>query len=215
MTEDTERTVVTIPIEIGGVTMLGCYIKRYPSPHGNCFSLRDTDDKEHKVVNFNYENLKEWMKRTGQKDIRVRCIPKSDHIWEIADERIPSDWYSKEYCPVCTPLRMLPLEQRKKEMARSTYKKVKLEDGGELVLRSTLVKSSAKKLMADWKLEVTDTPAECSPGAEELLKKALSACPNSIKCTSIQPGNPPPELMADQGPGVVYVPYTPIFKNKP
>ena len=117
-----------IPIQIGFVTMVGCYCKSYPYPHGNCFSLMDVDGTEHRVVNFYYENLIEWMTRTNQLDIWVRCIPKSDRIWEICDDRIPPEWYAKQYCSVCTPLRMLPLEQRRTEMRGKTYKKCHAND---------------------------------------------------------------------------------------
>lgn len=144
-----------IPIEIGFVTLVGNLIKEYPADHGNCFGLRDENGEEHRVVNFYYENLREWMGRTGQKDIYVRCIPKSDHIWEICDERIPKEWYAKQYCPACTPLRMLPLEQRKREMNGTKYWKVKGDDGREYIIsRHEIKENSKRKLNGKWTVEM-------------------------------------------------------------
>lgn len=107
--------IITIDIKFAGSTLLGS---------NNCFSLYDSDGKSHKIVNFYYETFKDWVEKTNQVDVKVRCIPKSTTIWEICDERIPSYLYRSEYCVVCTPLRMLPLKQRKTEMAKCRYKKV-------------------------------------------------------------------------------------------
>jgi len=117
-----------IPIQIGFVTCVGYFEKNYPRSCGNCFSLRDVDGTEHNVVNFYYENLKEWMMQTHQTDICVKCIPKSENIWEICDDRIPKKWYAEKYCSVCTPLRMLPMEQRKEEMRGKTYRKYQINN---------------------------------------------------------------------------------------
>lgn len=118
------NTSITIPIKIAGTTLIGVMTKEFPIEYGNCFSLYDTNGKSHRVVNFVYENLKEWIKRTNQKDIIVRCIPKSDLLWEICDDRIPLNWYKQEYCTVCTPLRMLPFEQRKRYVSKYSFTKV-------------------------------------------------------------------------------------------
>jgi hypothetical protein len=107
--------ILTIPIKFYGSTIL---------PTNNCFSLIDPDGKSHKVVNFYYENLKHYIEQSGQTDIKVRCIPKSNTIWEICDERISARLYRNEYCVTCTPLRLLPFEQRKREMKKHTYKKI-------------------------------------------------------------------------------------------
>lgn len=116
----------TIPIRIGGSTLVGYDVRNgFPIDGGNCFDLIDVDGSRHRVVNFGYENLIEWIKRTGQTDITVRCIPKSDKLWEICDERIPKEWYNGEYCTVCTPLRMLPIEQRKEYLKNKKFSKTK------------------------------------------------------------------------------------------
>lgn len=106
---------LTIPIKFAGSTMKAT---------NNCFSLYDLDGKSHRIVNFYIETLEKYIKQSGQTDIKVRCIPKSNVLWEICDERIPKDLYRNEYCVTCTPLRMLPLEQRKQEMKQCSYKKI-------------------------------------------------------------------------------------------
>lgn len=140
----------TIHIRFGSVTLVGYLSKKFPIKGGNCFSLIDTDGESHRVVNFGYENLVEWMKRTGQKDIKVRCIPKSDWLWEICDERIPKEWYNVKYCTTCTPLRLLPFEQRKEYVKGSTFKKVYNEDGTWYLIMSTKIIPNARKLNFKW-----------------------------------------------------------------
>lgn len=143
----------TIPIKIGNVTLVNYIGHSYPIKGGNCFDLIDTDDSSHRVVNFGYENLKEWMKRTGQTDIAVRCIPKSDRLWEICDDRIPKEWYSSEYCTVCTPIRLLPFEQRKQYVKNKKFTKTK---DGYLIISTNIV-PQARKLNYKWTSELDQT----------------------------------------------------------
>lgn len=141
----------TIPIKIGGSTLVGYMTDGgFPINGGNCFDLIDTDGSRHRVVNFGYENLKEWMKRTGQTDICVRCIPKSDRLWEICDERIPNEWYNKEYCTTCTPIRLLPFEQRKEYVKGKKFTKTK--DG--YLITTTPIVPTARKLNFKWVADV-------------------------------------------------------------
>jgi hypothetical protein len=88
--------IILVPIRIGGSTLLGVPTDKLPVKGGNCFHLIDPNGHNHRVVNFSYENLKGWMKLTGQKDVYVKCIEKSDSIWEIIDERIPKEWYNND-----------------------------------------------------------------------------------------------------------------------
>jgi hypothetical protein len=125
----------TIPIEFGTVTLVGYNTSKFPIKGGNCFSLIDLDGNSHRVVNFGFENLEEWIRLTEQTDITVQCIPKSNRLWEICDERIPKDWYNDWYCTVCTPIRMLPYEQRKKYLKGKKFKKL---ENGMLLMSSTL-----------------------------------------------------------------------------
>ena len=96
-----------IPIRIGGSTLLACDAsKGFPIEGGNCFDLVDIDNSWHTVVNFGYENFKEWVKRSKMSDVMVRGIPGSDTAWEICDGRIPKEWYKRSNCPVCSPFKL-------------------------------------------------------------------------------------------------------------
>lgn len=168
---------ITIPIVIGGSTLIGVNTRNgYPIKRGNCFDLQDEAGKGHRIVNFYLENLKEWMRQTKQKDIRVRCIPKSDHLWEICDERIPVEWYSQKYCTVCTPLRMLPLQQRKEYLTENKFKKVFNKDGTWSVLISSEIKAKTQKLNVNWTAETSQELEVCySKGTEKLLAEKFAA----------------------------------------
>jgi len=142
---DNQINMKTIPIEIGCITLVYYIIKEYPSSGGNCFSLLDTDGSEHKIVNFKYENLEEWIRQTKQTDITVRCIPKSDKLWEICDERIPKNWYADEYCTICTPIRMIPFEQRKQYLKNKKFRKTEgLSDIPAMLFESRTLKPSGQ-----------------------------------------------------------------------
>lgn len=140
-----------IPIRVGRCTLVGYSTKNgFPIKRGNCFDLIDIDGSSHRIVNFGYENLEEWMKRSGQVDIHVRCIPKSDTLWEICDERIPNEWYNKEYCTRCTPIRLLPFEQRKEYLKGKKFTKTK--EG--YLISSTPIVPKDRKLNSDWTVEI-------------------------------------------------------------
>lgn len=144
----------TIPIKIGCSTLVAYDTHNgFPIVGGNCFDLIDTDGSRHRVVNFGYENLKEWMKRTEQTDITVRCIPKSDRLWEICDDRIPKEWYTSEYCTVCTPIRLLPFEQRKQYVKNKKFTKTK---DGYLIISTNIV-PQARKLNFNGTCELDQT----------------------------------------------------------
>lgn len=135
----------TIPIQFGMVTLVGYIVTDPTKPikGGNCFSLIDTDGSSHSVVNFTYENLENWCRLANQWDITVQCIPKSDHIWEIVDDRIPVEWYRQDgYCTVCTPIRMLPVEQRKSYLKNKTFHKTSTTG----LIVSTPITSTGRKL---------------------------------------------------------------------
>lgn len=142
----------TIPIKFGAVTLVGYSTKNgFPIQGGNCFDLIDVDGTNHRIVNFGFENLNEWIKRTGQTDIKVRCILKSEKLWEICDDRIPNDWYNKEYCTVCTPLRMLPFDQRKEYVKNRKFTKTK---EGYVLISTPIVTSNKRKLNSNWVVDL-------------------------------------------------------------
>lgn len=163
-----------IPIKFGATTLIGSF-GEFPRKTGNCFSLMDEKGEYHRVVNFNYENLKEWMHRTGQTDVDVECIPKSDHIWMIADERIPKNWYSNRFCEVCTPYRLLPYEQRKAMFARTKVSQYHDESGERRLIFSTQIGNpQPKTLIEPWTVQISDDiEAFHSLDAEEELSDVL------------------------------------------
>ena len=166
---------------------------RFPLKGGNCFSLIDPNGKYHSVVNFKAENLEEWVRRTGQTDIDVECIPKSDKIWMIVDKRIPQDWYSDRFCEVCTPYRMLPYEQRKDMFARSKVNQFRGPNGERQLIFSTPIVAKTRKLSTDWTIEFSDDVAAfCSVDAEADLKKLTG------------------EMVLEEG--FIYTPYIPRIK---
>lgn len=109
-----------------------------PAKWGNCFDLIDESGKYHRVVNFNVENFNAIVKKLNLEEINVEFIPKSSHLWEIKDDRIPQEWYSEAYCTVCTPMRMLPFEQRKEYLKTYEFKKI-VDKTGSSYLRVKLI----------------------------------------------------------------------------
>ena len=120
---------------MGGQTMLGVISNSLkqgiPVDGGNCFDLIDDDDKSHRILNFCSENFKYITNKLNLMDVEVSLVEKSDVLWIIKDERIPQEWYNKEYCLVCTPIRMLPFEQRRKYLSEHKFKKYTDESGAK------------------------------------------------------------------------------------
>lgn len=108
---------MNVPIKVMGHTIVGVNTSSYPVFRGNCFDLL-VRGKTRRVVNFAYENLREAQSRFGLNDIEVEYVPKSnDHRIIITDDRIPKDWYPKDWCSVCCPAREMPFEMRKRYFA--------------------------------------------------------------------------------------------------
>lgn len=95
--------------KITWVTLVGVFIKTYPAEHGNCFSVKATDGKEYRIVNFNHENMEEALRRGLKFPIKIKPIGKCVAI--IHDSRIPDNWYDKVWCEVCCPGYLLPMPQ--------------------------------------------------------------------------------------------------------
>lgn len=94
------------------VTLVGYFINEYPAKYGNCFSLSTKNGNDYRIINFNYENLEELLRR---KEIKfpITIIPLGDTSKAIlADERIPNNWYNNSFCETCTPIELLPITQR-------------------------------------------------------------------------------------------------------
>lgn len=96
---------------MGSVTLVGYLHTEFPRKHGNCFSVY-TDEGSYQIVNFNYENLNELL-RTEVVSFPITITPLGDtKSAMISDERIPNEWYSSYFCPVCTPTEYLLPTQR-------------------------------------------------------------------------------------------------------
>ncbi len=94
---------------VGSVTLIGVSGKP-PFPSGNCFNLIGEDDKTYKIVNFNHENLEHLMKQGLTFPIQIKIL--SGIIAVLHDKRIGNRWYSKSFCEVCCPDRLLPITQQ-------------------------------------------------------------------------------------------------------
>lgn len=97
------------------VTLVGYAAHSFPMESGNCFSVIAEDGKEYSVVNFNYENLKELLKRE-ELEWPIDVLPISENHCVIADHRIPIGWYSAKFCETCTPRHLLTPQQKLQRM---------------------------------------------------------------------------------------------------
>jgi len=93
------------------VTLVGYIKDTYPMERGNCFSVECSDKQGYRIINFNYENLKELIKRKII-NFPTKISTLSESVAIIADERIPNEWYSNRFCETCTPKNLLPLTQQ-------------------------------------------------------------------------------------------------------
>lgn len=126
---------------IGSITLVGSF-GDFPRKSGNCFSVFTKDgEHERRVLNFNYENLKECIRRGVDWPIKIKVYGNKYAI--IHDERIPPSWYDSEYCEICSPEKYWPEPQRlrkEREIEAGVIKKGKidLESGIQIVKRQML-----------------------------------------------------------------------------
>ncbi len=97
-------------IRVSMFTLLGVYIRSYPTSHGNCFSVRCDDGTEFKIVNFVLENIQEAERRGLSWPVKIKTLSDSHAV--IHDERIPHAWYTDRWCEICCPESLLPIPQR-------------------------------------------------------------------------------------------------------
>ena len=95
---------------VGAVTLVG-FFGEFPRERGNCFSVKSDDGKYRRVLNFGHENFEELLDR-GILSYPVEILPLTDGHCLMADHRIPKEWYDKKFCAVCTPLNLLPPQQK-------------------------------------------------------------------------------------------------------
>lgn len=120
----------------GYVTYVGYVTCSFPMETGNCFSVISEDGSEYSVVNFNYENLKELLKR-GELEWPIDIISISEQHCVVADHRIPIEWYNTKFCETCTPKHLLTPQQKLSRIldlksGKRTERKV-IIDGNEYV----------------------------------------------------------------------------------
>lgn len=98
--------------KLGYVTLVGNYFNEEKGmwDRGNCFSLR-SDEREYKIVNFGYENLKMLIDMNIIK-FPIRIWKLSDNVAIIHDERIDNRFYWDGFCEICCPYEFLPLPQK-------------------------------------------------------------------------------------------------------
>lgn len=92
------------------MTLVGAHSDTYPYKRGNCFSVMATDGKEYKIVNFVAENFKALHKFGCASPIKIKVLAGKTAV--IHDDRIPANWYRKDFCEVCTPASLLPMPQQ-------------------------------------------------------------------------------------------------------
>lgn len=101
-------------ISIGMVTLLGVGGKP-PFKIGNCFSVNLQEGGWAQIVNFNHENLNHLLSNEIiSYPIKVVLIGPKHAVF--CDSRIPEEFYSEEFCTVCTPKNLLPMPQRIKQL---------------------------------------------------------------------------------------------------
>ena len=93
---------------ITSYTLVGTFGVR-PSDSGNCFSVKSTDGRNFRIVNFNLENL-EVLQEKGLK-FPIQCKAIGNGIGIVHDGRIGERWYCGRFCEICCPKPLLPITQ--------------------------------------------------------------------------------------------------------
>lgn len=95
---------------VGMVTLVGYIGNSYPMPSGNCFGVYDYGDRHHKILNMNHENLGHLIK-TGVVNFPLEIDILEEGYAIVTDERVPDNYFDKNYCSICSPKRLRPKEQ--------------------------------------------------------------------------------------------------------
>lgn len=102
-------------VEVISSTLLGVNKSKFPVRHGNCFSMRADNGHSYIIVNFYLENLEEGIRRekmTLPVRLYILSDPYKSGVAIIFDPKIPTSWYSDQFCETCTPVEYLPFPQR-------------------------------------------------------------------------------------------------------
>lgn len=113
------------------------------------FPMKTDNDEHYRIVNFNHENLEELLeKQMIEFPITIGVV--GGNVAVILDSRIPDEWYSQKFCTTCTPMDLLPLPQRIKQLLdidRGIREEREIEINGEkLIMTSVKVNSQIKPL---------------------------------------------------------------------
>lgn len=100
---------------VAETTLVGTLSNSFPLPSGNCFGVEASDGKGYRILNFVYENLQELLKR-GMISFPIKILVLAEHNAVLHDDRIPDDWYLRDFCESCTPCCLLPLHQRLRQL---------------------------------------------------------------------------------------------------
>ena len=144
---------IKLATDITTVTLVG-YFGEFPMERGNCFSVSVDDERDYRIINFNYENLEKLIEDSVV-SFPLKISKLSEGIAIIADERIPDEWYSKRFCETCTPSDLLPVPQKLKhflDIERGVREEKEIEiDGRKMKMVSINVES--KIVYVPWKIE--------------------------------------------------------------
>jgi hypothetical protein len=109
-------------------TLVGVAKSKPPYKNGNCFSLACGKREEYRIVNFNLENLKHLLRCGLTWPVKISKI--SDRLAILHDERIPDEFYDKEYCEVCCKKDLLPVTQQSRIMRQiKRGQRIDFDDG--------------------------------------------------------------------------------------
>lgn len=139
--------------DITTVTLVG-YFGEFPMERGNCFSVSVDDERDYRIINFNYENLEKLIEDSVV-SFPLKISKLSEGIAIIADERIPDEWYSKRFCETCTPSDLLPVPQKLKhflDIERGIRKETEIEIEG-IKMKMVSINVESKIVHVPWKIE--------------------------------------------------------------
>jgi hypothetical protein len=144
---------IKLATDITTVTLVG-YFGEFPMERGNCFSVSVDDERDYRIINFNYENLEKLIEDSVV-SFPLKISKLSEGIAIIADERIPDEWYSKRFCETCTPSDLLPVPQKLKhflDIERGVREEKEIEiDGRKMKMVS--IKVEPRIVHVPWKIE--------------------------------------------------------------
>ena len=119
----------------------------FPRQFGNCFSVRAGE--EYHILNFKAENLEHLLNEKKLSwPIQIHIL--SDKYAVIHDSRIPHNFYSEEFCRICTPYDLLPLPQ-KLHLARRVLTKEDVYTESGIVITNIITKPT--ELKVGWTIE--------------------------------------------------------------